>query len=271
MSLIRLFIPRFVKGYLNYYLAYYPFHEDLDYDIRTENLTWYEQVLNLTPSQVNALFDCLVDNARPEKRYYRYDFILDNCATRIRDAMLKVLGPAVRFLAPQYKEAPHKTYRQIINEFVSDRPFYRFVFYPVLGMASDKEATSFESQFLSGLHDESFRGVDNSQGWKKEEPLVVSTNYLYKPGVAIARGTAWAGTLSSLFGPQLPPLCFLQSAISSYERKKGTAPIPPQDIPLFWTHCCSSLSGFSASSSTEFLFAACRGQGEPQLALASSD
>jgi hypothetical protein len=185
-----LFIPKFVKGYLNYYLIYYPFREDLEYDKRTENRIWYEQILNLDVHQANALFDFLIDNARPENRYYRYDFIMDNCATRIRDALLKALGPAVHF-DPKNVQVPHKSYRQMINEFVADRPFYRFMFYPVLGMASDKQVTSFESQFLPLYMMKVF---DASTIFKdgKEEPLVRSSEAIYSPSIVTDRGIRWA-------------------------------------------------------------------------------
>lgn len=185
-----LFIPRFVKGYLNYYLSYYPFEENFDFDKRTQNRIWYEQVLNLDRDQVNALFDFLVDNARPEKMYYRYDFILDNCATRIRDALLKVLGSDVRF-DPHNERAPHKSYRQMIDEFVADRPFYRFMFYPVLGMASDKEVTSFESQFLPLYMMKVFESSTILRNGK-EEPLVRSAARVYSPASSIDRGKRWA-------------------------------------------------------------------------------
>ncbi len=44
--------------------------------------TTYEQPLNLSASQRQAIFDALVENYRPENRFYRYNFVFDNCATR---------------------------------------------------------------------------------------------------------------------------------------------------------------------------------------------
>ena len=41
--------------------------------------------MNLTPEQKTRLRLFMMDNAREENRYYRYDFLQDNCATRIRD------------------------------------------------------------------------------------------------------------------------------------------------------------------------------------------
>ena len=42
----------------------------------------YEQVLNLTPSQRNEIWQALVQNYEPENRQYLYGFVFDNCATR---------------------------------------------------------------------------------------------------------------------------------------------------------------------------------------------
>src|SRR5512133_2569615 len=46
-----LFIPKFVKGNLNYYLAHYAFRDDFQMDVHFENRVWYEQVLNLDRDQ----------------------------------------------------------------------------------------------------------------------------------------------------------------------------------------------------------------------------
>jgi hypothetical protein len=222
-----LFVPKFVKGYLNYYLAYYPFAEDLEFDRRTENREWYEQVLNLDSSQANALYEFLMDNARPEKRYYRYDFIMDNCATRIRDALLKILGPALRF-DPADAQVPHKSYRQMIDEFVADRPFYHFMFYPVLGMASDKQVTSFESQFLPLYMMKVFDASTILRNGK-EEPLVRSSERLYMPAVAIGRGAKWADPEDIVWPCAVLALFFTARNIAIL-RKNGAL---PQRRPVF--------------------------------------
>jgi hypothetical protein len=185
-----LFVPKFVKGYLNYYLAFYSYARDLSYDKKEQNREWYEQVLNLDNAQVNALYAFLVDNARVEKRYYRYDFILDNCATRIRDALITVLGSEVRF-DPSNSLAPHKSYRQMIDDLVVDRPLYRFMFFIVLGMASDKDLTSFESQFLPLSMMQVFQSSFIMRNGT-EEPLVRSAGVIYSPPTTVNRGKRWA-------------------------------------------------------------------------------
>jgi uncharacterized protein DUF4105 len=56
----------------------------------------WAQELNLTPAQRLALRGFLEWNWRPENREYFYDYYRDNCSTRIRDAIDRVIGGAIR-------------------------------------------------------------------------------------------------------------------------------------------------------------------------------
>ncbi|MFP4624521.1 MAG: DUF4105 domain-containing protein, partial [Gemmatimonadota bacterium] len=59
------------------------------------------QELRLTRDQIGELEAFLQWNLLPENRIYRYDYFRDNCSTRIRDALDRVLGGTVReALAP---------------------------------------------------------------------------------------------------------------------------------------------------------------------------
>ena len=53
---------------------------------RYTNRSVWVQELDLTTAERAAVRDFIVWNARPENRYYRYDYYLDNCSTRVRDA-----------------------------------------------------------------------------------------------------------------------------------------------------------------------------------------
>jgi hypothetical protein len=54
------------------------------------------QKLNLTPAQALALRDYVERNALEENKYYRYDYFRDNCSTRLRDALDRAVGGALR-------------------------------------------------------------------------------------------------------------------------------------------------------------------------------
>ena len=78
------FYWKFAKGRLDYCLSRSSFQHFLEvYDF--EQRAVWEQPLNFTQQEVNNLFVMLEWNFRPENRYYRYDLLVDNCATRVRD------------------------------------------------------------------------------------------------------------------------------------------------------------------------------------------
>jgi len=75
---------------------------------RKENRTVLAQELELTPAQRLALANALAENARGESRFYRYDPYLDNCSTRVRDAVDRVLGGLLR----EQTKGPARTFRE---------------------------------------------------------------------------------------------------------------------------------------------------------------
>lgn len=141
-----LFVPKFVQGELNYVLGREPFERQFRFDQRYENRTWYQQDLNLDSKEKNKVYAFLVENARPENRTYRYDFVWDNCATRPRDVLVKTLGTAVQFApGPNLKGL---TIRQMLDEYLVNRPLYHFGITLLLGSVIDREASAYESMFL---------------------------------------------------------------------------------------------------------------------------
>ena len=86
-----------IRGHMEYMLVALPLSQDLAYYQhvgRGVSIQW----LDLEPEQARGLAAALADNARPENARYRYDYFLDNCSTRVRDALDTALGGT---LAPQ--------------------------------------------------------------------------------------------------------------------------------------------------------------------------
>ncbi|MBT8399344.1 MAG: DUF4105 domain-containing protein, partial [Rhodothermia bacterium] len=80
------FVAKFALGRMDYYLSVAYWRNALKLYRDIEERPAVEQVLDLTHEERERLFDFLQTNAREENRYYRYDFLFDNCSTRIRDA-----------------------------------------------------------------------------------------------------------------------------------------------------------------------------------------
>ena len=80
-----------MRGKLLYYLDQENFGDFL-YNYSADNRSVSEQVLALTCSEKKDMQQFLFTNLRPENRSYKYDFLFDNCTTRLRDLVMKKSG-----------------------------------------------------------------------------------------------------------------------------------------------------------------------------------
>lgn len=102
-----------------------------------------EQVLDLTPDQKQTLFRNLEINLLPEHRGYLYDFLFDNCSTRIRDAFERILGqPLVATVTPG------QTFRGMLDPYLRRIPWTRFGLYLLLGAPVDRPVDPHTATFL---------------------------------------------------------------------------------------------------------------------------
>jgi hypothetical protein len=103
------------------------------------------QELELTPSQRRELRDFLEWNIQPGNAQYAYDYYLDNCSTRIRDAIDRVLGGAIR----RYGEQPSGfTWRDETRRLDEHNPFLYSGLMLALGQPVDEEMSRWEQMFL---------------------------------------------------------------------------------------------------------------------------
>lgn len=80
------FFLRFLQGRMLYFSAAQPAQEEFAGYIN-ENRSIRAQRLDLAPRQKLRLIEYLLDEIRPENRDYLYDYYVDNCSTRVRDAL----------------------------------------------------------------------------------------------------------------------------------------------------------------------------------------
>jgi uncharacterized protein DUF4105 len=99
--------------------------------------------LNLTNDQKQRLFEALEINLLPENRTYRYDFALDNCSTRIRDAFEKLTGSPI-----QEPGAGKLTFRRMVDVYFNRIPWTHFGVDLLLGSTMDRVASAREACFL---------------------------------------------------------------------------------------------------------------------------
>lgn len=139
------FYLNFARGYLYYKLGIYEYPRFENYYIY-HNRYVHEQVLNLTQEQKQKLYDYLQWNARPENEHYRYDYFYDNCATKIRDVVVKALGDDVAFNGGHI--TTHYTIRDLTDLYLVEQPWGDLGIDICLGLPMDKKATPNEYMFL---------------------------------------------------------------------------------------------------------------------------
>ncbi|MCH4895846.1 DUF4105 domain-containing protein [Marinilabiliaceae bacterium JC040] len=102
-----------------------------------------EQTLDLKLEERQKIFEALLTNSLPENREYKYDFQIDNCATRIRDIIEKNCNKEIKY---EYKEG--ETYRDILNVFLKPISWTKWGINILLGSRTDKTSDARGSMFI---------------------------------------------------------------------------------------------------------------------------
>jgi Domain of unknown function (DUF4105) len=130
-----------------------------------------ESILNFKADQRQAMFSELETNLLPENRFYRYDFILDNCSTRVRDIFEKVWGHPVAD-----SSIGKITFRQMLDPYFLRIPWIRFGIYLLLGSRVDRLVTPREACFLPFNLERAVQESSNDSG-----PLGRKPTTIYRP------------------------------------------------------------------------------------------
>ncbi|HIZ86696.1 MAG TPA: DUF4105 domain-containing protein [Candidatus Coprenecus pullistercoris] len=165
------FILTFLKGDLIYSLSIDSFTGFKRSYIRAGRGI-IEQPLNLTPEQRQDIYLFLLDNAKEENRYYLYDFLQDNCATRIRDIFDRGAYTSADSLTGL-------TYREEIKRMVGDKRWMMFGIDLLLGADIDREITLNETSFLPDRLSVNLAGYSNSS--LGGMPLTDKVNVIVEP------------------------------------------------------------------------------------------
>jgi hypothetical protein len=139
------FYLNFARGSSFYKLGISDYPRFRDYYIYYNRYV-HEQVLNLTPTQTQKVFEYLVWNALPENASYRYDYFYDNCATKIPAVMLASLGDSVQFDGSYIKT--DYSIRDLTDIYLAKQPWGDLGIDVCLGLPMDKNASPYEYMFL---------------------------------------------------------------------------------------------------------------------------
>ena len=170
------FVPKFVRGKLDYFLGVVKFKREFKNYTLLENRSVMEQKLNLTPDEIAKVYAFLAENAMPENRYYKYDFIKDNCATRIQMVFDKTLKSEIMYDQATIAKIGEKSYRDYIRYHLKKSPWFDVGIQLALGMPLDQQVLPSGSFFLPALVHDIIAGSTLSDG----RPLISSTEVLYR-------------------------------------------------------------------------------------------
>jgi hypothetical protein len=161
------FIPRFAYGDMQYTLSVESMQRFME-GARYEERGVIEQELRLDQNQRQAVWELLTDNMKPENRTYAYNFVRDNCSTRILDLLLAI--DAIRLSSTDSAT----TYRGMVNAYLHQTAWLDLGINLVFGAPMDKRVISEDQAFLplalKALFDEAIS--------PKGEPLIRETRTL---------------------------------------------------------------------------------------------
>ncbi len=139
------FLRRFLTGDTRYWMEAKDANAMVDY-YRRLGRTITVQRLNLTAEQKASLREDLRRNALEENKYYRYDYFVDNCSTRLRDALDRTIGGALR-AATDSSRTPLSYRSESVRLTDGDRPMQTGIDI-ALGRPADAPLTAWESFFI---------------------------------------------------------------------------------------------------------------------------
>ena len=138
------FYIKFVHGETYYQLGIEPYRY-FDMFYRRIGRTTYWQELNLTQSQKQQIFDALLINYQPKNRYYLYNFVFDNCATRPYYLIKNALQDTI---ISSYRGYEGTTFRQAITHYTGHNSWVDFGINLVFGNDADQPMTNEQRLFL---------------------------------------------------------------------------------------------------------------------------
>lgn len=177
------FLLRFVRGQMDYWMEGFSTSAMVSAYVQQDRSVWMQE-LNLDPVQKTELRDFLEWNSRPENTFYRYDYYLDNCSTRVRDAIDLVLGGQIRERTSGLSAGT--TYREHTRSLTgSDLAVYTGLM-AGLGQPVDREISVWEEMFLPLELRDHLNELTVLDSAGREAPLVLAEDVVYLSSAAEA-------------------------------------------------------------------------------------
>jgi hypothetical protein len=231
------FYWKFLKGTLPYTISVNSMPTILDYYGQVEHRTVNMQVLRLSATEKNAIFNALETNLLPENREYSYKFFYDNCATRIRDRVEVVVGKSYAW--DSYKHIQGKSYRDWMNVYLKANSWEALGMNLALGTPANEIASASQSCYLPDNFFEATKLAVRSGRPIADEPIA-----LFQSSEEINEGFDWFGPFTWL------SLLSVITLIISLKSPRGTYVF---DVILFSTYGLLGLFLFFLAVGTDHI------------------
>ena len=196
------FVLRFVFGLTDYEVWPVPYYLFIS-EYQRHGCRVTEQVLNLRAEEKEKLYNALAENCLPENRVYRYNFVYDNCTTRVRDMVCQNTEGKVEFMT---SVPDNTTLRSLTHEMTQGHPWARLGNDMLLGIGADRQMDKMQMQFLPQKMSEAFDSAYICRDEVKA-PLVISKSTLFD-------GNETENSEATLFTPMMAAvLIFLLTAV----------------------------------------------------------
>ena len=174
--------PNFYLNFLNGKLLYkvgkysYPSAEKF---YRSQDRYIKEQILNLNPPAQILLYNYLEQNIKPENANYLYNYVYDNCATKIRDILEEVIGDKLSYA--KYDEVI--SFRKLMDKYLDNNMWGDLGIDICLGPEIDSNIPYESKMFLPDYLFESLQSAkigDTVDLVSETNEYIPSQNKLYK-------------------------------------------------------------------------------------------
>lgn len=170
------FFLRFLQGRMLYFSAARPAQDEFT-DYVNENRSIRAQRLDLSAQQKRRLTGYLLEEIRPENRDYLYDYYLNNCSTRVRDAIDLALDGKLK--AEFLPASAAQTWRDHTRRLTFEDFWLYLGLEAGLGSPVDREISPWDEMFIPGNLAETLASVQYETDGVAL-PLVLEDVELYK-------------------------------------------------------------------------------------------
>lgn len=150
------FYVKFTRGKLPYYVNDEAFQSFMRLYM-AEGRGVYEQVLALSREDAVKVQVFLENNCEEENKYYHYDFLLDNCSTRVRDVFQKLFAGRMQFGYAMANDSC--SFRDILDIYEKEKHWERFGINLLMSNVVDQKMSNLQSMFLPDYLMKGFAGA----------------------------------------------------------------------------------------------------------------